>query len=725
MSQPTKKEFSEEPQAKYELEGPGREQTKQERATPADRGELPPSRDHLGTPPANAPGGRLRLPYLPALDGLRALAVGAVLLYHAEVPWLPGGFLGVEVFFVISGYLITSLLLAEWHQTGSVDVVGFYVRRARRLLPAVFTAILVTLAFASLFLPEEAAGLRGDAVAAFGYVTNWHLIDEQKSYFVVMGRPSLLQHLWSLAVEEQFYLLWPLLLAIGARRLGRRGLIAAVLAGAVASSVLMAALYAPGQDPSRLYYGSDTRAAGLLFGAALALVWQPGRPTGTGVGRAFDLLGLLALGGLVWLLVVLDEFQPVLYQGGFAAVAVTTALAISTAAHPGARLMSLGMGSAPLRWLGTRSYSIYLWHWPIFMVTRPQIDLPFDGPAAFGLRLAATLLAAELSYRYVEAPCRAGALENAWRALRSAQGPSRTRVLVRGGGLALLALVLSTLILGSLLNPHSPAPYAYASVDGPDLASLATTASSPATVAPGVPLSPAGTSPLDPASAATEPIEPASTVSETSAGSGAEGASKSQAAPSTAQNGGDQTPGSSPTASPTATTNAAPAGAPSGPAPSAEEDVTAIGDSVMLFAGKELHQALPNLEIDAEIGLKIPGAIEIVKARRAAGRLGRIVVIHIGNNSGIGRKELAQIMELLSDRELVVLVNLKVPRRWEAPNNTIIADAAARYPNAVLVDWHGASANRPGLFRDDGVHVHPEGAHLYAQLIAAKIKGRS
>jgi peptidoglycan/LPS O-acetylase OafA/YrhL len=204
----------------------------------------------------------------------------AVLLYHADLAWIPGGFLGVEVFFVISGYLITALLLSEWRQKGGIDLKNFWLRRARRLLPALYVLLVVTLAFAVVFLPGEVAGLRGDVLAAFGYVTNWYLIFGQESYFEAVGRPSVLQHLWSLAVEEQFYLIWPIFLAvglaIGATHLRRRRVLTLTLAGAASSAVAMALLYAPGVDPSRIYYGADTRATGLLCGAALAFLWSPG-----------------------------------------------------------------------------------------------------------------------------------------------------------------------------------------------------------------------------------------------------------------------------------------------------------------------------------------------------------------------------------------------------------------------------------------------------------------
>src|SRR3712207_2714816 len=204
----------------------------------------------------------------PGLDGLRALAVTAVLLYHAGLAWLPGGFLGVEVFFVISGYLITALLLAEWRVYGSIDLREFWLRRARRLLPALFLLLFVVLAYAAVFLPDEVAGLRGDVLAASTYVTNWYLIFVNEPYFEAVGRPSLLRHLWSLAIEEQFYVLWPLALTAGLLMWHKWRLLGAIIACGAASALLMGFLYEPGEDPSRIYYGTDTRAAGLLIGAS-------------------------------------------------------------------------------------------------------------------------------------------------------------------------------------------------------------------------------------------------------------------------------------------------------------------------------------------------------------------------------------------------------------------------------------------------------------------------
>ncbi len=360
-----------------------------------------------------------RIAYVPGLDGLRALAVIAVICYHAGLE-VRGGFLGVESFFALSGYLITALLLAEWRRDGRVHLTAFWARRALRLLPALVLLLAGVLLFAFWLLPGETGALPGDTLAALGYAMNWRLIASGQSYFDPMARPPLLQHLWSLAVEEQFYLLWPLLFLAGMRLLGARRLAMLLLAAAVGSAGLMALLYEPGTDPSRVYYGTDTRAGGLLLGAALALIWSPGRGQSAGrrAARLTDSAGLLALGGLLAGYLLLDDEHPLLYRGGFLLVAGLTAVTIIAATHAGARLVPALLGWQPLRWIGVRSYSLYLWHWPVFAVTRPYDDLP-EGWYLLALRLALTVLLADLSYRSIERPARDGALRDAWHALRS------------------------------------------------------------------------------------------------------------------------------------------------------------------------------------------------------------------------------------------------------------------------------------------------------------------
>ncbi len=350
-----------------------------------------------------------RLPYMPGLDGLRAIAVLAVFVYHFHTGggWLPGGFLGVDVFFVISGYLITSLLLSEFRKEGRVDLVAFWLRRARRLLPAVGVLIAVVMVAGAFLDIGQISTLRGQALASMAYVTNWDLILSHQSYFEEFARPSLFRHLWSLAVEEQFYLLWPIAFAACMTRFGHKRLVIGVIAGAIASSLLMAILFDPG-NPNRVFYGTDTRATPLLIGVALAFFWHPERlkpQTGNLAPAALNAVGAFALAMVVITFMTVHDYDLALYHGGFLLLSLWTGLLIAALAHPAASIGRV-VGNPGMRWLGLRSYSFYLWHWPVLELTRPGIDVPLHGPILFALQLGLTLALADLSYRYVEQPFR-------------------------------------------------------------------------------------------------------------------------------------------------------------------------------------------------------------------------------------------------------------------------------------------------------------------------------
>ncbi len=402
-----------------------------------------------------------RLPYRPALDGLRAIAVLSVLLYHAGQTWIPGGFLGVEMFFVISGYLITSLLLAEWMQDGHIDFKSFWLRRALRLFPALFVLLLVLVGWMVVFLPGEVAALRGDVLSTAGYVNNWYQVFSHKSYFESVGRPSLLRHMWSLAVEEQFYLVWPLVFALLMARLRPRLAVAAIMLAGVASAVLMALLYHPNTDPSRVYYGTDTRAAGLLLGVALAFLWTPVQKASQTRSVILDGVGFTALAALIICFALLNEFQPFLYRGGFTLTGLATAVLLAVAVHVRARMIPFLLSWWPLRWIGLRSYGIYLWHFPVFMLTRPQLDVPLDGFLLLSVRFVLTLGIAAFSYRWVETPVRSGTLGRGWKAWRMAQGDERRR-LGRWWAISSLSVLIVCLTLGVfLIIARPPAPPKY------------------------------------------------------------------------------------------------------------------------------------------------------------------------------------------------------------------------------------------------------------------------
>jgi peptidoglycan/LPS O-acetylase OafA/YrhL len=348
-------------------------------------------------------------PYMPGIDAMRALAVLAVFGYHAGLGWVPGGFLGVDVFFVISGYLITSLLLREFRGTGHLEIGRFWLRRARRLLPAVGVLIAVAMIVSAIAEPDRIGQIRGDALASLFYFANWHFIFANTSYFEQFGRPSLFTHLWSLSVEEQFYLFWPLVFAAGMKLFGRGRLLLGVLAGAVGSVVLAWILFDPGHDASRIYYGTDTHAVGLLAGVALALVWSPtelrlpSHKSGALVGPILDAVGVIALGYLILCFAHTHDYDLALWHGGYAWIAIATVLLLAALTHPAARLGGI-LGRPALLWLGLRSYSFYLWHWPVLVMTRPGVDVDLPRGVLIPLQLIACLILADLSYRFVELP---------------------------------------------------------------------------------------------------------------------------------------------------------------------------------------------------------------------------------------------------------------------------------------------------------------------------------
>jgi peptidoglycan/LPS O-acetylase OafA/YrhL len=402
--------------------------------------------------------------YLPGLDGLRALAVGAVVAFHLDLGWAQGGLLGVGVFFTLSGYLITDLLLGQYERTGGLQLADFWLRRARRLLPALFVMLAVVVAWVTLLDRSLLPAVRGAVGASMLYVTNWWLIAEHSSYFAQFGPPSPLGHLWSLAVEEQFYLIWPWLLWIGLRWKRRGsgtsvGLAAAALLLAAASAVTMALLYHPGYDPTRVYDGTDTRAFALLIGAALAFVW-PSRHLHAEITKrarwALEGAGIAGLAVFVVLVWRTSEYSPFLYRGGLVLLSVATALMVAAAASPATRFGRI-LGWEPLRWVGVRSYGIYLWHFPIIVLTTPARG---EDARIRVLQLAAIIGCAALSWRFVEEPIRHGALSKWWTQIRHnhwrlGSVGRQARIVVAA---AVPVLVLASCGMAGVVQPGSAYP---------------------------------------------------------------------------------------------------------------------------------------------------------------------------------------------------------------------------------------------------------------------------
>jgi peptidoglycan/LPS O-acetylase OafA/YrhL len=391
--------------------------------------------------------------YIQSVDGLRAVAVIAVLLYHLGIDWIPGGFLGVDLFFVISGYVITGLILDSIERSGGLDLRAFYLSRVRRLLPALIAMVIFTTIYIGVYAPETVRRFLGDLPYVFTGTMNWALVNRQQDYFEAIGRPPLLQHTWSLAVEAQFYLIWPLVLLFVLRYFGKKNISLVALAIALASGIALF-VYSIQIDiresaVSHVYFGTDTHSIGLFLGAALAVSWKPQNLTKEITKRAqdfIDLIGVFGFLGLLSAFLFVNESDPTLYRVAFPLTAIFGCATLISVIHPASRFAPL-LSTKPALWIGERSYGIYLWHWIVFQLTRPSLDLVGDDWALYSLRVLIVFALADISYRYIETPVRRGSFELWLRGMKY-----RTRaVRIRQKLSSLLAVVL-TLAATSLIS---------------------------------------------------------------------------------------------------------------------------------------------------------------------------------------------------------------------------------------------------------------------------------
>ena len=356
--------------------------------------------------------------YIPAIDGLRALAVIAVMFYHLGFTWIPGGFLGVDLFFVISGYVITRLLLDSIAQSGGLDLRGFYIARLRRLLPALLFMLTTTIIAVGIWAPDTIKRLLIDTPFVLTGSINWWLVAREQDYFESIGRPPLLQHTWSLAVEAQFYLLWPLILYFIVKKFGKSRIPFAALTIAAASGIALLLVSfsidaANTSKVSHVYFGTDTHSIGLFLGAALAVSWIPQNFKENLSRKAqnfVDGIGFFGFIGILATFLFINAANPAMYKIAFPLAGVFGAAIIMSIVHPASRFAPV-LQNRVLLWIGERSYAIYLWHWVIFQVTRPTVDLAGQAWALYSLRILIVFALADISLRYVELPIRRGVIQ--------------------------------------------------------------------------------------------------------------------------------------------------------------------------------------------------------------------------------------------------------------------------------------------------------------------------
>lgn len=389
--------------------------------------------------------------HIPAIDGLRAIAVTAVIFYHLGFQWIPGGFLGVDLFFVISGYVITRLLLDSIARSGGLDLRGFYKARARRLLPPMVFMIVVTAFYISIWAQDSVKRFITDTPFSISGLMNWWLVVKEQDYFEAIGRPPLLQHTWSLAVETQFYLVWPVLLLIILKRFGKKVIPVAALAIALISGTalfLVSLQLDASSTVSHVYFGTDTHSIGLFLGAALAVSWIPQNFKSEVSNKAqnfIDFIGVFGLVGILGSFLLIDESSPTAYKIAFPLAAIFGAAIITSIVHPASRFAPI-LQNRLLLWIGERSYAIYLWHWVVFQITRPRVDIDGQDWALIALRILVVLALADISLKLVELPIRSGKVEYWFKGMKYRTAPVRKRQKIAViSSISIIALSLSAL----------------------------------------------------------------------------------------------------------------------------------------------------------------------------------------------------------------------------------------------------------------------------------------
>lgn len=623
--------------------------------------------------------------YMPGLDGLRAIAVLAVIFYHLGFPWADGGLLGVSIFFVLSGYLITDILLAEWEAWESISLKVFWLRRARRLLPALFFTLTVLFLWLLFFRPAMLVSFKGDALAAILYVSNWWYIFHHLSYFQSYANPSLLTHFWSLAVEEQFYVIWPLFVLYALRHPKvRRFLFAITIVGAGLSAALMAVLYQPEADPSRIYYGTDTRAFSILIGAALAMVLPSKKLTcvlSRGTRILLEVAGTLALIVILSMLVFTNEYDGFIYQGGMFGLSVATAVVIAAAAHPSTWFGKV-LGILPLRWLGIRSYGMYLWQYPIIILSLNNFDAGIPRLARFIVEMVLIIAVSALSFELVESPFRSGAVSRFFKNYIFSKSASVKWYIL---GIMSLSLIIAFAGIEVYAQSRMQRPMHAAAFQKKET----------------------GQSVSDIHHESVSKTRGQNITSEkhkTAAGAKSQPVSKSGTV----------------NKSPSSTTKSA--GEPNLSAVLQRQHVTAIGDSIMEDIKPYLSSRFRYITINAKEGRHIEEAPAIVSQMKNNGTLGNIVILELGTNGPVTINQMNSLIKQIGSKTQMIVTTTRVPRPWEDQVNQTMRQSAAAYPNVTLVDWYSASSGHPDYFEPDMVHLNQTGSQIFTNLLVNAAK---
>ena len=610
--------------------------------------------------------------YMSGLDGLRALAVIGVIFYHLTPHILPGGFLGVPIFFVLSGYLISDLLIQEFEQNGKISLKQFWKRRLNRLYPALVTMLILVTGWITIFERSLLLNIRNMILTSLVYLNNWWQISQGASYFDRFTTPSPFVHLWSLAIEGQFYLIWPVIVVFAIVFIKRNDWIFYTFIGvSILSALLMAILYVPGADPSRVYYGTDTRAFSLLIGSALAFIWPSTKLKKNlpNAGRVtLDAVGVLSLGLLIWLMVQLMDSDPFTYYGGIFIFSLISGILVAVVAQPATWLAKL-LSLQPLKWIGQRSYGLYLWQYPVMILYEVKVgDTSLHPLRHLIIQITLIILISEASYRFVEMPFKKLNIREVlnWNVIVD-HGKSLWRNQTITGKMHKVGIVLLSLILIISLVGFTVAPVG----DSPGKIRLAAQLKANQTKI--------DKQKQDLIEQKNKEVEE-SAVREPLFG----------LTPEQMEEAG-------------------------------ELKVTLIGDSVMLSVVNPVEQLFSKAVIDGVIGRQLYQTVPVVESLKQEDKLGNPVVIALGTNGAFTDKQMDDLLAAVGDSKKVYLVNTQVPKNWKNSVNQGISSAAKRHSNVEVIDWNSYSQNHSDWFYEDGVHPNETGAEEYTKLIATSV----
>lgn len=605
--------------------------------------------------------------YITGFDGLRSLAVIGVILYHLLPSQMRGGFLGVPVFFVVSGYLITDLLVQEWKQNGKIRLGKFYIRRMKRLYPALVTMLIASSAYITLFQRNLLNNLRGNVVSSLLYVNNWWQIEHGLSYFDRFAGESPFTHIWSLAVEAQNYLLWPIIFILLMKLVKNRGKIyITVSVAALISAIWMAILFTPGQDPTRVYYGTDTRLFSILMGSGLAFIWPSTRLKSQIPKQAKKVLNSIGLVSLVLLIAAflfLNDGTTFLYYGGMFLISLVCVVLVAITAHPGASL-NKWLTNPIFTWLGKRSYGIYLYQFPIMIFYEAKFNVADHLVLHTIIEIVLILLITELSYRFVEKPMRFFNYRVLFSRLKNwIKAPLKSKEKIT---LLSVSLVLLIALVGIGIAPTNQVDANQKELQKQIEANQ-------------------------------KEAQKTRTSTETT---------------ETSSEGPDM-------AEKYNLTNRQVTKAENMP-------VTAFGDSVLLAGAGGLKEIFPKMIIDGEVGRQVEDSPPLLQALKDKKQLEDTVLLSLGTNGSFTDEEFDQMMKVIGTKRRVFVVNVHVPtQRWQNEVNQKLSEMAEKYKNITLIDWYDYSSNQPGWFYDDQVHPNPDGIVPYCSLIAeALLKGQ-